>query len=154
MAYDSCMGPGAIREWTWRVLILALAFLLAVTLPPVIGHAATAATADQGPVDIEIPPILAPITVQNQLYGYAYITIALAPAGRDKVLAIRGKMPFLQDAFLRELNKASIVKAGDPKTIDADAVKARLTVRMNQVLAAGTVSELKLQQVVMAPFNS
>lgn len=148
------MGPGAIRDWTWRLLILALAFVLAVALPPVIGHAATAATADQGPVDIELPPILAPITVENRLFGYAYITVALAPAGRDKVLAIREKMPFLQDAFLRELNKSTIVKGADPKNVDTDAVKARLTARMNQVLAVGTVSELKVQQIVMAPFNS
>jgi flagellar basal body-associated protein FliL len=135
-------------------MVLMLACLLAVVLPPAIGHAATAATEDQGPVDVELPPILAPMVVQNRLEGYAYITVALAPNGRDKVNAIREKMPFLQDAFLREVNKTSVVKAEDPKAVDAAAVTARLTARMNQILPQGTVTELKLQQIVLAPFAS
>jgi hypothetical protein len=92
--------------------------------------------------------------VANRLDGYAYIAVSLAPAGRDKVVTIREKMPFLQDAFLRELNKTPIVKADDPKTVDADAVKTRLVARMNQVLPAGTVAELKLGQIVLVPFRS
>ena len=94
------------------------------------------------------------MVVQNRLQGYAYITVALAPSGRDKVGAIREKMPFLQDAFLREVNKSSIVKAEDAKAVDADSIKARLTARMNQILPQGTVGELKLQQIVLALFNS
>jgi flagellar basal body-associated protein FliL len=138
----------------WRFLVLLLACVLAVVLPPAIGHAASAATEDQGPVDVALPPILAPMVVQNQLAGYAYITVALAPSGRDKVAAIREKMPFLQDAFLREVNKASILRADDAKAVDAEAIKARLTARMNQILPKGTVGELKLQQIVLALFKS
>jgi hypothetical protein len=148
------MGRGDIREWVWRLMVLLIACVLAVLIPPAAGHAATAATTDQGPVDIELPPLLAPMVVQNHLSGYAYITIVLAPAARDKVLAIREKVPFLQDVFLREVNKGSILKAGDPKTVDEAALKTRLTARMNQVLPAGMVMELKLQQIVLAPFSS
>jgi hypothetical protein len=38
--------------------------------------------------------------------------------------------------------------------VDAHAIKARLTARMNQILPQGTVGELKLQQIVIALFNS
>ena len=107
---------------------------------------------DAGPVDIPMPRILAPLIVQNRLEGYAYITIVLAPSNRDKVGPIREKVPFLQDAFLRELNKTPIVKAEDPKVVDAEAVKARLIGRMNQILPKGTVTDLKLQQVELVPF--
>lgn len=148
------MDRGSIRNWTWRVLVLLLACILAVLLPPAVGHTATAATEDQGPVDIELPPILAPMVIQNQLRGYAYITVALAPSGRDKVGAIRERVPFLRDAFLREVNRASILKAEDAKAVDAEGVKARLIDRMNQILPQGTVGELKLQQIALAPFNS
>jgi hypothetical protein len=148
------MAYGSIRAWTWRLLVLAVACLLAVVLPPAIGHAATGATADAGPVDIPLPRILAPMIVQNRLEGYAYIIVVLAPLSRDKVGIIREKVPFLQDAFLRELNKSPIVKADDPKSVDAEAVKARLTGRMNQILPKGTVSGLKLQQIELVPFAS
>lgn len=149
------MTPGDIRDWAWRALIVAIACVIAVFLPPPkSAHAASAAITDTGPVDIELPPILAPMVVANRLEGYAYVTVALAPTGRDKVGAIREKMAFLQDAFLRELNKTPIVKADDPKAVDADAVKKRLLARMNQILPSGTVAELKLEQIVLAPFLS
>ena len=133
--------------------MLTLAVVLALLLPPVVAHAATVATTDQGSVDIELPPILAPMVVAARLEGDAYITVALAPAGRDKVLAIREKMPFLQDAFLRELNKATIVKGDDPRAVDANAVKTRLTARMNQILSPGTVAELKVEQIVLSSID-
>ena len=146
------MGHGGIRNWLWRALMIALACLLALLMPPAIPvQAAGASTADRGPVDIQLPPILAPMVVTNRLDGYAYITVSLAPAGQDKVVVIRATMPFLQDAFLRELNQASIIKADDPKAVDAEGVKTRLRARMNQILPAGTVNELKLDQIVLSP---
>ena len=106
---------------------------------------------DQGPTNVELPPFLAPMLIDNRLESYAYITITLTPANREKMLAIREKMPFIQDAFLREVNKASIVKTDDPKAVDVAALKARLLVRLNQLLPKGTVSDLKFQQIVMTP---
>ena len=39
----------------------------------------------------------------------------------------------------------------DPKSVDTVALKARLLVRLNQLLPKGTVSDLKFQQIVMTP---
>lgn len=111
------------------------------------------AAKDQGPTNVELPPFLAPMLIENRLESYAYITITLTPVTREKMLAIREKMPFLQDAFLREVNKGSIVKADDPKSVDTVALKARLLVRLNQLLPRGTVSDLKFQQIVMTPIQ-
>ena len=148
------MGRGEIRDWLWRLLAIAIGCVLAAGMPPAVSRAATAATADQGPTDVELPTILAPMIVDTRLEGYAYITVALSPATRDKTLTIRQKVPFLQDAFLRELNKGAILKAGDPKSLDVEGVTARLTMRMNEVLPAGTVTSLKLSQIVLAQFRS
>jgi flagellar basal body-associated protein FliL len=131
-----------------KSLVLAVALMLPL-------HSAISAEPpkDQGPTNVELPPILAPMVVANRLESYAYITIALAPASRDKVFAIRDKMPFLQDAFLREVNKASIVKSDDPKTVDAAALKARLMVQLNRILPPGTVADLKFEQIVLTPIQ-
>ena len=67
---------------------------------------------------------------------------------------IREKIPFLRDAFLRELNKGSIVKADDPKTVDVAAVKTRLETRMKLILPAGTVTALKLAPIVVTPLQA
>lgn len=108
---------------------------------------------DQAVTNVEVPAFLAPMLIDNRLEQYAYITVALTPANREKMLAIRDKMPFLRDAFLREVNKASIVKADDPKTVDTVALKARLLVRVNQILPKGSISDLKFQSIQMTPIQ-
>ena len=109
---------------------------------------------DEGPTDVEMPPLLAPMIVESRLDSYAYITIQLTPATRDKVFLIREKVPFLQDGFLREVNKAPIGKAGDPKAVDQEALKKRLLARLNQILPKGTVSDLKFEQIVLSPIQA
>ena len=132
----------------WTSLALAAAMIL-----PLRGAGAAEAAKDQGPTDVELPPILAPIVVDNRLDSYAYITIALSPSSGDKVFTIREKVPFLRDGFLREVNKTSIGKANDPKSVDQVALKTRLLARMNEILPKGTVSDLKFEQVVLTPIQ-
>ena len=137
------------------------AILLAVLLPlngtraaEAAKSAAAADAQDDGPSDVEMPPLLAPVIVDNRLDSYAYLTIELTPATRDKVFLIREKVPFLQDGFLREVNKAPIGKAADPKSVDQEALKKRLLARVNQILPAGTVSDLKFDQIVISPIQA
>jgi hypothetical protein len=130
---------------------IALGLGLALSLPDASRAAEPASPTGEAPVDIEIPAIFAPVTIEARLDSYAYITVLLTPAAPDKALTIRAKMPFLRDAFLRELNKASIIKPGDPKTVDTVAVKARLIARMNQTLPEDTVADLKFEPIVFTP---
>jgi hypothetical protein len=135
-----------------RSSLLVLA-LVALGAPQALAAAAVDTT-NLGPVDVTMPTILAPMVVDTRLENYAYITIVLKPAAPAGILAIREKVPFLQDAFLRELNAASIVKTDDPKSVDETALKPRLIARMNQILPAGTVAELKFEPIVVAPVQA
>ena len=133
----------------WKSAALAAALMVCP-----VGRASGAEPAkDQAVTNVELPAFLAPMLIENRLESYAYITIALTPANREKMLAIREKMPFLRDAFLREVNKASIVKADDPKSVDTVALKARLLMRVDGILPKGSVSDLKFQQIVMTPIQ-
>jgi len=137
-----------VRTRAWLALLW-----LALGASDVLAAAAVDTTA-LGPVDVQMPTILAPMIADNRLENYAYITVVLKPAAPAGVLAIREKVPFLQDAFLRELNGAPIVKADDPKSVDEAALKPRLIARMNQILPAGTVAELKFEPIVVAPVQA
>ena len=140
------MHRGRTRAW------LALVWL-ALGASEALGAAAVDTTT-LGPVDVQMPTILAPMIADNRIENYAYITIVLKPAAPAGVLAIREKVPFLQDAFLRELNGPPIVKADDAKSVDEAALKPRLVARMNQILPAGTVAELKFEPIVVAPVQA
>jgi hypothetical protein len=129
------------------------AFIAAMLAAPALAAESAPAKSD-GIVDVGVPAIFAPVIVGSRLQSYAYITVLLTPAAPDKVFAIREKMPFLRDAFLRELNRGTIVKADDPKAVDTAGIKVRLLDQMNAVLPQGTVSALKLEQIVMAPLDA
>ena len=132
-----------------RAGLFALAFA-ALGATEALGAAAVDTT-NLGPVDVTMPRILAPMVVDSRLENYAYIIIVLKPATPAGVLTIREKVPFLQDAFLRELNGAPIVKADDPNVVDEGSLKPRLLARVNQILPPGTVAELKFEPIVVAP---
>jgi hypothetical protein len=133
----------------------SLATLLATSL--LLGSASNALAAGAapleptGPVDVELPRLLAPMVVDGRLQGYAFMTISLVPASPGQVLVIREKMHFLQDAFVRELNRGPILMADDPHSVDTDTVKLRLMARVREVLPANSVEDLKFDQVVFAP---
>jgi flagellar basal body-associated protein FliL len=131
----------------WKSAVLAAALMVS----PVERAVGAEPAKDQLVTNVELPAFLAPMLIGNRLESYAYITVALTPANREKMLAIREKMPFLRDAFLREVNKGSIVKVDDPKTVDTVALKARLLLRVDQIFPKGTVSDLKFQQIVLTP---
>lgn len=138
----------------FALLIVAVPALAAAPAhgPAPAAHApAAGAVVPEGPAEVVLPPIIAPMNVSGRLSGYAYITVAIHPVARDGILLIREKVPFLQDAFLRELNRGSILKADDPKAVDEAAVNARLTERAKAVLPAGTVKDLAFQEIVVAP---
>ena len=140
---------------TWVSAGIGFALLVPLSGASAAEAAKKAADAqDGGPTDVEMPPLLAPVIVDNRLDSYAYITIQLTPAARDKVFLIREKVPFLQDGFLREVNKAPIGKASDPKAVDQEALKKRLLARLNQILPKNTVSDLKFEQIVLSPVQA
>jgi|SRR5579871_3017947 len=138
----------------WLLAALAFALLFPAGEVSAADAAKNGNAQDQGPTDVEMPPLLAPVVVDNRLDSYAYITIQLTPAARDKVFLIREKVPFLQDGFLREVNKAPIGKASDPKAVDQEALKKRLLARLNQILPKDTVSDLKFEQIVLSPIQA
>ena len=104
-------------------------------------------------VDIEMPVIIAPMVVNGRLEHYAYITITLTPSSAGHIFDVRSRVPYLQDAFLREVNRASIVKASDHNAVDTEALKARLMARMKGILPPDAVSAFKFEKIVVAPMR-
>ena len=93
-------------------LRLLLGSLLVLAVP---AAAAEQQPAVEGPVNVDMPAMMAPMAVGGRLQGYAYITMSLRPENRNNLLVVREKMPFLQDAFLREVNGASIAIKMTPR---------------------------------------
>ena len=105
----------------------AIRFLaLAVSLVAFGGVPALAEKAGDPGTNVEMPFLIAPMSKDGQLLGYAYISSHLVASSSGAVLTIRDKMAFIQDAFVRDVNSAPIGLASDPTKVDAALLAARL----------------------------
>jgi hypothetical protein len=89
----------------------------------------------------------------GKLSGYAYISTKLTATSAAGALDVRDKIAFIQDAFVRDVNGASVAKASDPGTVDNAALEARLLVDAKKVMGAGKVASIAIAQLQVAPLH-
>lgn len=149
-----------------RKLSFLLALVAALALQPALTRAAYAEASEEaasseeeggdeeaeeesgGPLEsndgiVEMPMLVAPVTVNQRLYSYAYLRVKLEAASFEDALVIREKVAFVQDGFVREVHRASIALNGDPKRIDGDGLRRRLMKVCDSVLGAGVVIDIR-----------
>jgi hypothetical protein len=104
--------------------------------------------------NVEMPFLMAPLSGSDgKLSGYAYISTRLTAASTAGALDVRDKIAFVQDAFVRDVNGASIAKASDPVAVDNPALEARLLADARRVLGSGKVAAITIVQLQVAPLH-
>lgn len=111
------------------------------------------AAAEPG-TSVEMPYLIAPIVVADRLEGYAYVSTKIIATSPSAALAIRDKIPFIQNTFVRDVNKTAIGKADDPSTVDREGLIARLLADTRQVMGADKVKNLEIIQMQISPLRS
>jgi len=97
--------------------------------------------------NVEMPFLIAPITLGGKLTGYAYISSKVVTISRNASLEVREKIPFIQDAFVRDVNATPIGKAGDPETVDKAVLSARLTADVRRIVGPAKVAGLAVIRI-------
>lgn len=139
-------------------MIRIFAFLLLALLPlqalGAEGHGAAKAAADgtgAPGTNVDMPYLMAPITnADGGLTGYAYVMGQLTATSAGAVLAIRDKLAFIQDAFVREVNGKPVTLPDDPGQVDIPALQARLLADARKVMGAGKVKSYTVCTIQMA----
>lgn len=134
-------------RWTFIALISALTTV----------SAAAAEQADKAGApgtNVEMPFLMAPLTgADGKLSGYAYISSRLTATSDTGANQVRDKIAFIQDAFVRDVNKTEISTAGDPPAVDNAALTARLLADARGVVGAGRIASLAIIQIQVAPLH-
>ncbi|MCP5433474.1 MAG: hypothetical protein H6923_09425 [Alphaproteobacteria bacterium] len=103
------------------------------------------------PREVDIPVMVVPVTAEDgTILSYAYMTLQVEVIGTD-VWTVRAKIPFLQDAFLKEMFSRSIATADGSGQVDVDLMRARLKARASGVLEKGTVTQIIVKQLDIGP---
>lgn len=104
--------------------------------------------------NVDMPPLIAPLSdADGKLTGYAYLSSRLTAASDVIALAVRDKLPFIQDAMLRDVNAESIATADDPEKVDIPEVEKRLLSDATKVMGAGKVKLITLCTVQISPLH-
>jgi hypothetical protein len=101
--------------------------------------------------NVDMPLLMAPLTnEEGKLHGYAYISSRLTASSEGAVTDVREKLPFIQDAMLRDINNASVTTAEDREKVDITAVEARLLANARKVMGASKVKQITICTVQIA----
>lgn len=137
-----------------RLSILALAALLAAPALAEEGEKAPAKDAKEKNApgtSVEMPPIISPMDdADGKLAGYAYITCTIIAKSPDVAVAIRAKTPFIQDAFVHDVNAKPVALATDITQVDNPGVSARFLADARKIMGAGKVVSLSITNVQMS----
>lgn len=99
---------------------------------------------------ISMPTLVAPVGVNGDLDHYVYLGIALELTSDEHKSMMLDKVPYLQDAFLREVHGATLAKDGDPSILDEVGLKARLLAASEKVVGPGIVKAVTIFNATLA----
>lgn len=102
---------------------------------------------------VEMPYLIAPLSSGEGLLAYAYISCKIVGASQAAAMEIQAKVPFIQDAFVRDVNASSIGKPDDPMAVDRATLGPRLLALAKKVMGPGKVTDLKLMEVQVRPLR-
>lgn len=103
--------------------------------------------------NVEMPFLIAPMSKDGKLLGYAYISSKTVASSQSAAIAVREKLAFIQDAFVRDVNAQSISKADDPTAIDTALLNARLLAAARRIVGGDKVVRIVFTAAQFAPLH-
>jgi flagellar basal body-associated protein FliL len=133
-------------------LILALCVSLAVAPAFAAGGGGhdSAAPRESSVPSVDLPPFMAPVTVNGELRFYMYVVIKLDLTSDFKKPVVLEKVPYLQDAILRHVHAVSIASAADPDKVDEAALSAGLKPVIEKILGSDVVAQVGFRNIARA----
>jgi hypothetical protein len=117
-------------------------------------HALAGTTGSHEPgTSVEMPYLIAPVVVNGTLMSNAYVSSRVIAASPTATIVVRDKLPFIQDAYVRDVNGVPIGKTDDPATVDVPALTARLLADAKRVAGPNLVSAIEIIRIQMAPLR-
>lgn len=132
----------------------AILFLLAALALPARAADDGARKGGKPGTNVEMPYLMAPLSnADGKLVGYAYVSTRLTATSDTYALAVRDKLPFIQDKMVRDVNGDVITTPDDPEKVDVPALEKRLLGDATQVMGAGKVKLITVCTVHIAQLH-
>lgn len=97
---------------------------------------------------VTMPSLVAPVVVNGELHHYVFLSVTIELTGDSYKSMMLEKIPYLQDAFLREVHTSSIAHDGDPSMLDETGLKARLLTTATATVGPNIVKAVDFKDAV------
>ncbi|MEI9932111.1 MAG: hypothetical protein WDM89_16605 [Rhizomicrobium sp.] len=124
-----------------------------MTVSAVAADAPPKKTAEEPGTHVQMPFLIAPVSVDGKLQGYVYITSKLIAATPTASVEIRDKLAFIQDAFVRDVNAKDVASGPDVSTVDKAALTARLVGDAKRIVGAPKVVSIVFTEMQFSPLH-
>jgi flagellar basal body-associated protein FliL len=95
----------------------------------------------------KMPRLVAPLIVGGQLVRYVHFDVTLMLPDDKNKKQLMDKVPYLQDAFLRDVHATTILKNEETEEIDVAGLRGRLLAICDRVVGAGSVKDVEFRDV-------
>ena len=94
---------------------------------------------------VSMPMLVAPMNVDGKMQRYIFLAVELVLTDAAHKSMMLEKIPYLQDAFLRNVHALPVGLSTDPKTFDNDGLAARLMADCLRVVWPDIVKNVNLR---------
>ena len=91
---------------------------------------------------VNMPMLVAPVMIKGQLARYVYLNVTLVLPDDSNKMMLLEKIPYIQDAFLREVHRGTIALGEDPEMLDEAGLGRRLMDAVTKVVGADIVKKV------------
>ncbi|HAJ47477.1 MAG TPA: hypothetical protein DCL54_12945 [Alphaproteobacteria bacterium] len=136
-----------------RIILFAMIVALLPASPTWAGGASKpkeAGPLEAGAPAVDLPPFMAPVTVNGELQFYMYMVVKLELTSDGQKGIILDKVPYIQDAILRDVHNASIAAPDDPQKVDEAAVSTRLKGVIEPIVGTGVIAKVGFRTLTRA----
>jgi hypothetical protein len=123
---------------------------LSLTLP---ARADEGSGKQQPGTHVQMPFLIAPMSIDGRLEGYSYITSKLVASTPSASVEIREKLAFIQDAFVHDVNATPIGTTNDPLAVDTAALTVRLVADARRIVGSTKVVTITFVQIRFSPLH-
>jgi flagellar basal body-associated protein FliL len=133
------------------VFVIALASLVVAPAATAAGGSSSKGKSEKSaePLipQLKMPRLVAPVMVKGEMVRYVHFEVKFILPDESNKKMLMDKVPYLQDAFLRDVHGATIVKNEDTQEVDEAGLKARLLAICARVVGNGLVKDIELRDV-------
>jgi len=96
---------------------------------------------------LKMPRLVAPIMIKGEMVRYVHLEVTLVLLREDDRKRVYDKVPYIQDAFLRDVHATTVLKSEDTEELDQAGLRARLLAIIARVAGASGVKDVEFRDI-------